>query len=105
MPRPSDLEDDDVREAFVAGAMFTGLAYSRDEARGWFNEWLIPLVCKAQAEALREAELAVAKLRPSGFTVLTSSEARARDGVLWEAQRIVGLMRRAAEQNSEGNET
>lgn len=36
----SDPTTDDIREEFVAGAMVTGFAYSRDEARGDWDRWL-----------------------------------------------------------------
>jgi len=46
--------DDDMQEQFVAGAMVTGFAYSRDEARQDWTKWL----------AAHDAEL-LARVQPS----------------------------------------
>lgn len=48
------FETEDVQEQFVAGAMVTGAAYNRDEAREWFAEWLERVKAEAQVAALRE---------------------------------------------------
>lgn len=46
---------DDIQEQFVAGAMITGVAYSRNEAREWFKEWLAAHDCTVKTEAIRDA--------------------------------------------------
>ena len=47
--------DDDMREQFVAGAMVTGFAHSRSEAREDWAAWLVAHDAEVRAQALREA--------------------------------------------------
>lgn len=56
------ITTEDVQEQFVAGAMLTGLAYNRDEAREWFDEWLESHTRHMQSRVLiEEAEIADGK--------------------------------------------
>lgn len=75
------LAEDDVREAFVAGAMVNGVAYNRDEARAWFDEWLEDHTRVMQARALVDAsnELQV-DLNLRSFQALRARAAELRGG-------------------------
>lgn len=56
---------------------------------------------RVRAQVLREAELVVSELRPSGFDVLLSGSHRDRDGVLWEAQSTLATLASGAEKEAD----
>lgn len=66
---------DEAREQFTAGAMVTGYAYSREEARTEFNRWLAQVKAEAQVEVLR-AVAASKQARRFGYGVYVGHEPR-----------------------------
>jgi len=47
---------DEIREQYVAGAMVTGFAYSRNEARSEFDRWLAGVKADLLEEQAREID-------------------------------------------------
>ena len=62
-----DPTTDDMREQYVAGAMVTGFAYSRREAREDFNRWLAAHDAELREQIATEIE---AEAVPGGALAL-----------------------------------
>lgn len=78
------------------------LRAGEERARAEFRTWLAEHDAKVRAEAMQEAALIVADLRPTGLAVLTRPGMRSRDATLWEAQSAV--QRRAREIEKEAGQ-
>lgn len=72
----------EMRDQYIAGAMVTGFAYSRAEARAVFNRWLAGV----QAEALEEAASVIDRL-DDGEAEMYNEDLNATPVTFWLRKR------------------